>query len=151
MLRNASVIAVVTVVLAACQTFGLGRANLISSTVTAELPTGAVAAIAGDIVGQLKGSVGPGATTIRLKGDGSAFGVALEQSLRSTGYAVANSMGTGAGVIDLAYVVDEFEGNVLVRLSTTSLDLTRIYRVDGETAVPVSPISVMTRGDEAGT
>jgi hypothetical protein len=47
-------------------------------------------------------------------------------------------------------VVDEFEGSVLVRLSTASLDLTRIYRVEGATAVPASPVSVMRRDDGTG-
>ena len=150
-LRSAATIAAVSVLLSACQTFGLGGTSLVASTVTAELTPASVAAIAGDMVEQLKGHIGAGANTIRLRGDGSAFGGALEESLRVAGYAVVadKAIGGGAG-IELAYVVDEFEGSVLVRLSTASLDLTRIYRVDGATAVPASPVSVMRRDDPAG-
>lgn len=42
----------------------------------------------------------------------------------------------------LAYSVDEFEGAVLVRLSTLRFDLTRIYKLGAEGAAPVSPLSV---------
>ena len=50
-----------------------------------------------------------------------------------------------AGAIDLAYAVDSLEGSVMVRLSTVSLDLTRLYTLDGEVAVPTGPVSVMRR------
>ncbi|ODT74408.1 MAG: hypothetical protein ABS76_37130 [Pelagibacterium sp. SCN 64-44] len=150
-LRGAAAIAAASILLSACQTLGLGGASLVASTVTAELTPASVAAIAGDMVEQLKGHIGAGANMIRLRGDGSAFGVALEESLRSAGYAVVADKAIGGGTgIELAYVVDEFEGSVLVRLSTASLDLTRIYRVDGSTAVPASPVSVMRRGDVTG-
>lgn len=149
-IRGAAMIAVAGVALAGCQTFGLGRSGLVASTVTTDLATGSVTAIASDMVGQLTRHIGPGGTTIQLKGDGSAFGTALEEALRSTGYAVSAQKSMGSGdAMELAYVVDEFEGSVLVRLSTASLDLTRIYRVEGDTAVPASPVSVMRRDDVA--
>jgi hypothetical protein len=51
------------------------------------------------------------------------------------------------GAIDLAYAVDSFEGSVMVRLSTVSLDLTRLYMLDGDVAVPTGPVSVMRRDE----
>lgn len=149
-LRNAAAIAATSLLLVACQTFGLARSGLVASTVTAELTSSSMTAIAGDMVEQLKAHIGPGLGTIYLNGDGSVFGVALEDSLRSAGYALAATNAKGDTITtELAYVVDSFEGSVLVRLSTAALDLTRIYRIEGETAVPASPVSVMRRGDEA--
>lgn len=148
--RNAAAITATSLLLAACQTLGLGGSGLVASTVTAELTSSSMTAIAGDMVEQLKGHIGPGLGTIYLKGDGSAFGAALEESLRNAGYAVVATKARGdTTTTELAYVVDSFEGSVLVRVSTAALDLMRIYRIDGETAVPASPLSVMRRGGEA--
>jgi hypothetical protein len=145
-LRDGAAIAGLTLFLAACQT--LGGSGLIASTVTAELTPAGASSIAGDMVGQLGAHVGPGGTTIRLRGDGSPFGAALEEALRSAGYAVASEQGSSdAAVVDLAYAVDSFEGSVMVRLSTVSLDLTRLYTLAGEVAVPTGPVSVMRRDE----
>lgn len=131
--------------LAACQT--LGGAGLVQSAATAQLSPEAASTIAGDMVGRLAEQVGPGNTTISLKPDGSVFGQALEASLRGWGYAVATDQATEAtNMVALAYVVDEFEGSILVRLSTHALDLTRMYRLGGEGATPISPLSIMQRG-----
>lgn len=131
--------------LAACQT--LGGAGLVQSTATAQLSPEAAAVIAGDMVGRLAQQVGPGSTTISLTPDGTVFGQALEASLRGWGYAVATDQATdGNNTVALAYVVDEFEGSILVRLSTHALDLTRMYRPGVEGATPISPLSIMQRG-----
>ena len=131
--------------LAACQT--LGSAGLVQSTATAQLTPEAASTIAGDMVGRLAEQVGPGSTTISLTPDGSVFGQALEASLRGWGYAVATDQSTEAtNVVALAYVVDEFEGSILVRISTRALDLTRMYRPGVEGAAPISPLSIMHRG-----
>lgn len=133
--------------LAACQT--LGGTGLVASTVTAELTPEAATAIAGDMVGRLTEQVGPGSTTIALTPDGSVFGQSLEASLKEWGYAiVTDQQAQGTATVPLAYVVDEFEGSVLVRLSTMSVDLTRMYKLGADGAVPTSPISVMQRGPE---
>ncbi|PSM15894.1 MULTISPECIES: conjugal transfer protein TrbH [unclassified Nitratireductor] len=130
--------------LAGCQT--LGGAGLVTSSATAELTPEAASAIAGDMVGRLAEQVGPGTTTIQLEPDGSMFGEALESSLREWGYAVATDQVTeGTNTIALAYVVDTFEGSILVRLSTHALDLTRMYQMGGEGATPISPLSMMQR------
>ena len=145
-LRDGVAIAGLSLLLAACQT--LGGSGLIASTVTAELTSAGATSIAGDMVGQFGAHVGPGGTTIRLRGDGSPFGVALEESLRGAGYAVVNDqLSTNTGAIDLAYAVDSFEGSVMVRLSTVNLDLTRLYTLNGEVAVPTGPVSVMRRDE----
>lgn len=148
--RDGVAIAGLTLLLAACQT--LGGSGLIASTVTAELTPAGASSIASDIVGQLGAHIGPGGTTIRLRGDGSPFGVALEEALRSAGNAVLIEQGSSdPAVVDLAYAVDSFEGSVMVRLSTVSLDLTRLYTIDGEVAVPTGPVSVMRRDEVAPT
>ncbi|MGY6709468.1 MAG: conjugal transfer protein TrbH [Rhizobiaceae bacterium] len=136
--------------LAACQT--MGGAGLVQSTATVQLAPEAASTIAGDMVGRLAERVGPGTTTIQLRPDGSPFGQALEASLREWGYAVATDQVTEElDVVTLAYVVDDFEGGILVRLSTHALDLTRIYRHGTEGVTPISPLSVMERGAGAAT
>lgn len=145
-LRGGAAIAGLSLLLAACQT--LGGSGLIASTVTAELTPASASSIASDMVGQLGALVGAGGTTIRWRGDGSPFGSALEKSLRTAGYAVViDQRSSDAGAIDLAYAVDSFEGSVMVRLSTVSLDLTRLYTLDGDVAVPTGPVSVMRRDE----
>ncbi|MBG21770.1 MAG: conjugal transfer protein TrbH [Rhizobiales bacterium] len=132
-------------VLAGCQT--MGGAGLVSSSVTAELTPKGASAISEDMVAKLAEQIGPGSTTIALRADGSVFGAALEASLRGWGYAVVTDQETGASVTEpLAYVVDPFEGGLLVRLSTQKAELTRMYVVTAEGATPASPLSVMQRG-----
>jgi hypothetical protein len=98
-------------------------------------------------VGRLAEQVGPGRTTIHVASDASVFGQALESSLRSWGYAVAtNQKIDNASIMPLAYVVDDFEGSVLVRISTRSFDLTRMYKIGAEGAAPTSPVSIRQHG-----
>jgi type IV secretion system protein TrbH len=131
--------------LAACQT--MTGAELVTSEVTAELTPESASAISEDMVAKLAEQIGPGSTTIALRSDGSVFGAALEASLRSWGYAVVTDQETGEAITEpLAYVADPFEGGVLVRLSTRKAELTRMYMVTAEGAVPASPLSVMQRG-----
>lgn len=131
--------------LAACQTFG--GPGLVASTVTTELTPEAASSIAGDMVGHFAEQVGPGNTTIALTSDISVFGQALEAALKASGYAIVTDQQTkGVATVPLAYVVDAFEGSVLVRLSTTSVDITRMYKLSATGAEPVSPASIMQRG-----
>lgn len=133
--------------LCACQT--LGRTALVTSTVTSDLAPEVADAVAGDMVSHLAGRVGPGTTTIALSPDGSVFGEALEASLRRQGYAIVTDQETGdMAAIPLAYVVDDFEGNVLVRLSMTALDMTQIYRVSATGVEPAGALSVMAQTTE---
>lgn len=136
--------------LAACQT--LGGAGLVPSTVTAELTPDAANAIAGDMVGRFAEQVGPGNTTIALTPDGSIFGQSLESSLKGWGYAiVTDQQAKGTATVPLAYVVDAFEGSVLVRLSTAGVDITRMYKLGATGAEPISPVSIMQRGSGASS
>ena len=140
---------VLAALLSACQT--LGQAGLIQSTVTAQLSPEAASSIAGDMVGRLAEQAGPGGTTIRFTPDGSVFGQALQASLQDWGYAVITDQKTDdTNILALAYTVDEFEGAVLVRLSTLRFDLTRMYKPGAEGATPVSPLSIRQHGS-AGT
>ena len=138
------------VVLAACQT--MGGPGLIRSEVTAELSIEAAGSIAADMVGRLAEHIGPGSTTIALRGDDAVFGPALETSLREKGYAVVTDQAANQSAVELlAYSVDPFEDSVLVRISTSKVELTRMYTLGttGTTgaagAVPASPLSVMQR------
>lgn len=131
--------------LGACQSVGTG--GVIASSAPTELSAPAATAIAGDMVSRFAEQAGPGTATIILKPDGSAFGQALEASLKGWGYAVVTDQKTDAEkTIALAYVIDAHEGQVLARLSTPQVDLGRAYKVTATGAAPTSPLSVMRRG-----
>ena len=141
---------VLLALLAACQT--ISGPGLIRSEVTAELTPESATAIAGDMIGRLAEHVGPGTTTIELRGDDDLFGPALEAALREWGYAVVTNQATdGGAVTPLAYSIDPFEGGVLVRLSTMQVELTRMYTLSATGATPASPLSVMQRGSEGAS
>lgn len=147
------------VVLAACQT--MGGTGLIESEVTAELSTEAAGSIAADMVGRLAEHIGPGSTTIALRGNEIVFGSALVASLREKGYAVVTDQAANQAAVEpLAYSIDPFEDGVLVRISTLKVELTRMYTLGttgttGTTgaagAVPASPLSVMQRRSAGGS
>jgi hypothetical protein len=129
----------------ACQTFG--TEGLIASSAPAELSSPAADTIASDLAGQLVDHIGPGTGTIRLSSADAPFASALESALRAKGYAVTREGSAGEGAsIPLAYVVDRGDGEILVRLSTKALDLTRTYRETPTGAVPSSPVSLQRRG-----
>ncbi|QPC88928.1 conjugal transfer protein TrbH (plasmid) [Mesorhizobium sp. NBSH29] len=131
--------------LAGCQT--LGADDLVASSAPQELSGPAASAIAGDMVSRLAEHVGPGTGTILLKPDGSPFGGALEASLKVWGYAVVSDQKTDTEkLIPLAYVIDTYDGQVLARLSTSSIDLGRAYSATAAGAAPTSPLSVMRHG-----
>jgi hypothetical protein len=149
-IRRIITLLVCTVLLTACQT--LGQAGLVPSTVTAELTPDSASTITRDMIGRLAEQVGPGSTTISMTPDGSMFGKALEASLQSWGYAVVTDQKTdNTSIMALAYVVDDFEGSVLVRISTRRFDLTRMYKIGAEGATPISPLSVKQHGSGSTT
>jgi type IV secretion system protein TrbH len=137
--------AAMAALLAACQT--LGATPRLVSTVTAKVPDDVSSALAMDIASQLKIQLGVGETNIRLKGDGSAFGEALERALRDLGFAVGteSSPAQTPSAIDLAYTLDGDDTALLVRVSTGELDLTRLYRIAPDGVVPAGPVSVLHR------
>lgn len=134
------------ILISGCQSLGPG--GLMASNAPAEISSAAATSIATDMVSRLAEHLGPGTGTIALKQDGSPFGQAMQAALKGWGYAVVTDQKTdgGATLIPLAYVVEPFEGQTLVRLSTKSVELGRAYSVTPQGASPVSPLSVMRRG-----
>lgn len=133
-------------ILAGCQAAGTG--GLTTSEAPAEISAPAASAIAGDLVSRLAEQIGPGTTTVSLKRDSSAFGLAFDAALRGWGYAVVTDEKTDASkpAVPLAYAVTTFEDRVLVRLSTAKVELGRAYTVTTAGAQPASALSVMQRG-----
>lgn len=136
-----------TMTLAGCQTLGIGgSSSQIASIDNAQVSPEAAGVIAEDLVGSLAEVVGPGTGTVVLTPDGSAFAVALEKSLRAWGYAVAiDQKIDDASAIPVAFIIDSFEGSVLARLSTATVDLGRAYALTETGATPTSPLSVLQR------
>lgn len=136
-----------TLPLAGCQTFGIGgSSSTIASIDNAQVSPEVAGVIAEDLVGSLAEVMGPGTGTVVLMPDDSAFAVALEKSLRAWGYAVAiDQKVDDASAIPVAFIIDSFEGSVLARLSTTTVDLGRAYALTETGATPTSPLSVLQR------
>ncbi|PWK74115.1 conjugal transfer protein TrbH [Aminobacter sp. AP02] len=144
-MRRTFAVLLLTCAVAGCQT-STGN-GLVASSAPPEITGSAASAIAGDMVTKLAEQIGPANGTIIMKPDSSPFGQALEASLKSWGYAVATDQKTdGQKEIALAYVVDSHEGQVLVRMSTSTVELGRAYRTTMSGASPASPLSVMRRG-----
>ncbi|RWF86807.1 MAG: conjugal transfer protein TrbH [Mesorhizobium sp.] len=138
-------LAVVAGFLAGCQSLDGG--GVIASSSPPEISGAAANAIAGDMVSRLAEQIGPGTATIRLKPDSTPFGEALEVALKRWGYAVVTDQKPDdKKLIPLAYVIDSYEGHILARLSTTTVELGRAYDVTPTGATAASPLSVMRRG-----
>jgi len=135
-----------TILLSGCQS--LGTDGLVASNAPAEISGPAASAIAGDMVSRLAEQIGPGKATVALKADASPFGQALEAALKGWGYAVVTDQKTDDGmkIIPLAYVIVPFDGQVLARLSTDSVELGRAYTVTSSGAAPARALSLMRRG-----
>ncbi|MBO0128449.1 conjugal transfer protein TrbH [Agrobacterium sp. OT33] len=144
--RNLTTACALALLLSGCQS--LGTDGLATSDAPADISAPAASAIAGDMVSRLAEQIGPGSATVSLKQDSSPFGQALEAAVRGWGYAVVTDQKTDAAArpVPLAYVVIPFEGEVLARLSTNSVELGRAYTVTTTGAKPVSALSVMKRG-----
>ena len=144
-LARLTVVTCLVLPIAACQTSS--TEGLIASSAPAELSSPAADTIARDLANKLVEHIGPGTGTIVLVSTDVPFASALESALRAKGYAVTRDGSAGEGAsIPLAYVVDRGDGEILVRLSTKTLDLTRTYRETPTGAVPSSPISLQRRG-----
>jgi hypothetical protein len=134
------------ILLSGCQSMDTG--GLTSSAAPPDISGPAAGAIAGDMVSRLAEQIGQGKATVALKQDGSPFGQALEAALKGWGYAVVTDQKTesGAAVVPLAYVIVPYNGQVLARLSTSSVELGRAYTVTTSGATPTSALSLMRRG-----
>ncbi|AAK90990.2 MULTISPECIES: conjugal transfer protein TrbH [Rhizobium/Agrobacterium group] len=145
-IRSPAAACALALFLSGCQS--LGTDGLTASNAPAEISGPAASAIAGDMVGRLAEQIGPGTATVSLKQDNSPFGQALEAALKGWGYAVVTDQKTDgvSRIVPLAYVVIPFEGQVLTRLSTNSIELGRAYIVTTSGAQPASALAVMKRG-----
>lgn len=134
------------ILLSGCQS--VGTDGIVASSAPPEISGPAASAIAGDMVSRFAEQIGPGKATVALKSDTSVFGQALEAALKGWGYAVVTDQKTDSGttVIQLAYVIVPFDGQVLARLSTNSVEIGRAYTVTANGATPASALSLMRRG-----
>ncbi len=145
-IRSLAAASAFATVLAGCQS--TDTEGLITSAAPPEISGPAAGAVAGDMVSRLAEQIGQGKATVALKQDGSPFGQALETALKGWGYAVVTDQKTDskAAVISLAYFIVPYEGQVLARLSTSSVELGRAYTVTTSGATPASALSLMRRG-----
>lgn len=134
------------ILLSGCQS--MDTRGLATSAAPPDISGPAAGAIAGDMVSRLAEQIGQGKATVALKQDGSPFGQALEAALKGWGYAVVTDQKTDnlAAVVPLAYVILPYDGQVLARLSTSSIELGRAYTVTTSGATPASALSLMRRG-----
>jgi type IV secretion system protein TrbH len=141
-LRSFTVASAILILLSGCQSTGAD--GLVASSAPPDISGPAASAIAGDMVSRLAEQIGPGKATVALKIDTSPFGQALEAALKGWGYAVVTDQKTDSGttVIPLAYVVLTNDGQVLARLSTSSVELGRAYTVTANGAIPASALSL---------
>jgi hypothetical protein len=108
----------------------------------------AAGAIAGDMASRLAEQIGPsGTTTIKMDKDGSQYAVALEAALKGWGYTVITDgkIAKDQKLVELAWSINSFHGQVLARLTTPSIALGRAYTPTTAGATPASPLSVMQR------
>lgn len=143
-MRNLLMMALLAAPMSGCQS---GTNALTTSASPPELSEAASSAIAGDMANRFAEQVGQGTGILVLKKDTSPFGQALVAALKSSGYAVATEQATEdkKRSVQLAYMIDNFEGQTLARLSTGSVELTRAYSTTTGGASPSSPLSVMQR------
>lgn len=133
--------------LAGCKTTRTGWFNPATSTDTAELSTETATAIAEDMVAPLSEHLDVGTSTIALRRDASEFGLALDKSLRASGYAVveADQEVVAGTVIPLTYTIQPDAAQIFARITTPTVELARSYRATMTGASPLSPISILTR------
>lgn len=145
-IRRLATASTLAMLLSGCQL--MDTDGLATNAAPPEISGPAAGAIAGDIVSRLAEQIGQGKATVVLKQDGSPFGQALEAALKGWGYAVVPNQKTDSGVavVPLAYVLVPYDGQVLVRLSTSSVELGRAYTVTTSGATPASALSLMRRG-----
>jgi hypothetical protein len=104
----------------------------------------AASAIAGDMASRLAEVMGPAAKVpIKIDKDSSEFSTALEAALKGWGFAVITDGKVDKIVkpIELAYSIDSADGQILARLWTPSVAISRVYAPTAAGADPVSPLS----------
>lgn len=137
---------IVVASLSGCQTTD----DALTTSSTPVAVTGpAASAIAGDMASRLAEQIGSagGTTTIVMHNDKSEFGTALEAALKGWDYRVVpdGKVSKTATLIELAYAIEGFDGQILAGVSTPSIALSRAYAPSAAGAVPTSPLSIMQR------
>lgn len=108
----------------------------------------AASAIAGDMASRLAEQMGPAnTTTIKMEKDTSDFAVALQAALKGWGYTIITDGKVDKDVkpVELAYSIDGADGQILARVWTPSVALSRAYTATAAGATPASPLSRMQR------
>lgn len=144
-LRSLSISLLFGLLTSGCQTHNSD--GFAASNAPVELSDPAASAVAGDMVSKLAEQISPGKHTLALEQDNSPFGQALEAALKGWGYAVVTNHepDSKAELVPVAYAIEPFEEQILVRLSMQTLDIGRAYSVTPQGAAAASPLSVMKR------
>jgi hypothetical protein len=140
---NLSIIA--CAVLYGCQT---ADNRLTAGSAPTSISASAASAIAGDMAGRFAEQIGEArTTTIQMDNGSSDFAVALKAALNGYGYTVvAEEAGhEQRAPIMLAYAIDSMDGQVLARVSTSSIAIGRAYSANDAGASPISPLSILRR------
>ena len=139
---RAAILSLIFVIgLAGCQ----GTDEALTTDSTPSVISGpAASAIAGDMASRLAEQMGPVAKApIKMDKDSSAFSTALEAALKGWGFAVITDGKVDKAIkpIELAYSIDSSDGQILARLWTASIAISRVYAPTAAGADPVSPLS----------
>lgn len=145
MMRRLLPLILAAALLSGCQTAD----DALSTSSTPVAVTGpAASAIAGDMASRLAEQMEPAdTTTIKMDKDTSDFAVALEAALKGWGYTVITDGKVDKSVkpVELAYSIDGVDGQILARVWTPSVALSRAYTATAAGATPASPLSRMQR------
>lgn len=127
--------------ISSCQTVNEGSAN----NATPPVAGMTASAIAGDMASRLAEQVGPAGTTLALEKATSEYAVALEAALKGWGYSVIvdTKVTKEHKPVKITWSIDNFDGQVLARLSTPSIVLARAYIATSAGATPASPLSIL--------
>jgi hypothetical protein len=121
-----------------------------SSNDVPELSAPAAGAIAGDLSGRFAEQAGSISKSLKLRGNETGFAMVLETALKGWGYKMAGGDNPSADKndpksLELTYSLARGDGQVLARLSTDTITVSRIYSVTATGATPASPLSLMKR------
>lgn len=140
-MRTVIIALLVAIALSSCQ----ATDEALTTESTPSVITGpAASAIAGDMASRLAEQMGPAAKVpIKMDKDSSEFSTALEAALKGWGFAVITDGKVDKVVkpIELAYSIDSADGQILARLWTPSVAISRVYVPTAAGADPVSPLS----------
>jgi hypothetical protein len=137
----------VALLLAAALPAGCQTANSIP-TKSNQVAGLAASAIAGDMASRFAEHVSASPMrTIKINKDTSEYAGALEAALKGWGYVVVTDWKTAEDPkpMELAWSIDNSDGQVLAQLATSSITLARAYIPTTSGAAPASPLSIMRR------